>query len=1108
MDAAHGRRLTWLSILPTHRTDKAERSLNRILNVTRDFRFQGPNRDDDPTCLALANDYSGSAAEEEEEEVARATPPHVLQPEATRKLPGSYQEAGSASRGAVVRHPRAVPLPLKQIHQQDRRLPAALGTEACDVESQGFRGILAALGYPSRAYVTGAINGGVTANDPFCPSHAGRERCANHSGSSAAAHCKRQMMRVMSVTPWGRVLSCNTRLHQSVADPVQDGTALPWLLTRIDVALAAEDQQDYPSLSLALGGANASSGAIGCGRKLLWHRRFVFPAAPSWTACVPRMWRGSPIPPGSLRPHRPYRRVNKDKTLGDGTKRGCVEKHAFTGPLPTPGGLRELLCWCGKQQPPGSTATPTKTLISAGHVALPRAEVRPPASVCNEICPPKLSASIQSDRLQNYLALNCPNGCPVPAASVVLDPCTDSAQLFEVQLMKLGPTFYRGLPFSPVAQTLEDHAVSLYSRYQLEVLPRRFPIEESRWDHASCQMTSKDTADGLYAPGARYTERLFKWLPSGEEELKQGCRVGPIYQPEEDTLRNLCNARASRVNTSMEPASPECGYLESSSHHQRSACWQWDLSDALWNNPRCRPHCDHTGVTTPVSKLGFCDAPRHQAEMATAFKRMLNGTVRKEGRSMCSGIFVDDGRSMCSGIFVDDGRSMCSGIFVENGHTVVDSELSLSETTARTRAEIARLETRRELCICPQDSVAIDRQGLHWAGDRAARDGSSQEHLTQHRGCRVILRTDSTTVMRIVNRQGTMSSELWPLAERTFKAAIEYDLDSAAEHTPGVETVVADGLSRFVRQKDGLDWQYRAGALHTLPCLMDDQSTLDGEADSAGPFVDKKEGHRRGVRDAQSYMKRFLDHGLPQSYMKRFLDHGLPQSYMKRFLDHGLPQSYMKRFLDHGLPQSYLKRFLDHGLPATGTDGLKRFLDHGLPATGTDVVCYAAYSVRLRGITLDSSTDRPLLGGRSVRHAELSALLKGRAGGLHRAAAGPGRHPQALELLPVLDKRDKKPSQAGDAWTLYTAAQHLPLWFPPRQEIAPPPAADSVALHPWGPPEGGTKSLRDFFDLVQETLSPYVLDSDKNVAARKPRSCHMSAELPALGLKPGELLED
>ncbi|KAK3274347.1 hypothetical protein CYMTET_17463 [Cymbomonas tetramitiformis] len=885
---------------------------------------------------------------------------------------------------------------------------------------------------------------------------------------------------------------------QSVADPVQDGTALPWLLTRIDVALAAEDQQDYPSLSLALGGANASSGAIGCGRKLLWHRRFVFPAAPSWTACVPRMWRGSPIPPGSLRPHRPYRRVNKDKTLGDGTKRGCVEKHAFTGPLPTPGGLRELLCWCGKQQPPGSTATPTKTLISAGHVALPRAEVRPPASVCNEICPPKLSASIQSDRLQNYLALNCPNGCPVPAASVVLDPCTDSAQLFEVQLMKLGPTFYRGLPFSPVAQTLEDRRS--WQRLRVRSVFKSFLVAY--------------TIDG------------------------------PIYQPEEDTLRNLCNARASRVNTSMEPASPECGYLESSSHHQRSACWQWDLSDALWNNPRCRPHCDHTGVTTPVSKLGFCDAPRHQAEMATAFKRMLNGTVRKEGRSMCSGIFVDDGRSMCSGIFVDDGRSMCSGIFVddgrsmcsgifvddgrsmcsgifvENGHTVVDSELSLSETTARTRAEIARLETRRELCICPQDSVAIDRQGLHWAGDRAARDGSSQEHLTQHRGCRVILRTDSTTVMRIVNRQGTMSSELWPLAERTFKAAIEYDLDSAAEHTPGVETVVADGLSRFVRQKDGLDWQYRAGALHTLPCLMDDQSTLDGEADSAGglwswtPLGSGKRativagGCTRCARFRHSYMKRFLDHGLPQSYMKRFLDHGLPQSYMKRFLDHGLPQSYMKRFLDHGLPQSYLKRFLDHGLPATGTDGLKRFLDHGLPATGTDVVCYAAYSVRLRGITLDSSTDRPLLGGRSVRHAELSALLKGRAGGLHRAAAGPGRHPQALELLPVLDKRDKKPSQAGDAWTLYTAAQHLPLWFPPRQEIAPPPAADSVALHPWGPPEGGTKSLRDFFDLVQETLSPYVLDSDKNVAARKPRSCHMSAELPALGLKPGELLED
>ncbi|KAK3249435.1 hypothetical protein CYMTET_41134, partial [Cymbomonas tetramitiformis] len=37
---------------------------------------------------------------------------------------------------------------------------------------------------------------------------------------------------------------------------------------------------------------------------------------------------------------------------------------------------------------------------------------------------------------------------------------------------------------------------------------------------------------------------------------------------------------------------------------------------------------------------------------------------------------------------------------------------------------------------------------------------------------------------------------------------------------------------------------------------------------------------------------------------------------------------------------------------------MRGYLDHGLPATGTDVVCYAAHSVELRELTLDSSSVR------------------------------------------------------------------------------------------------------------------------------------------------------
>ncbi|KAK3278614.1 hypothetical protein CYMTET_13454 [Cymbomonas tetramitiformis] len=521
-------------------------------------------------------------------------------------------------------------------------------------------------------------------------------------------------------------------------------------------------------------------------------------------------------------------------------------------------------------------------------------------------------------------------------------------------------------------------------------------------------MTFQDTADGLFAPGVRYTEKLFEWFRPGEESLERGCReghgmefvqktpryrrdnhpscyeyadrseadllrsvgkgvlegplhyepwsvtpLGSIYQPEKDKFRNVWNARASRVDESLEPASADYDYLEDILKHQRPACWQhgWDLSDAFWNNPRYQPHCDYMGVMTPVSKefyrahydmFGFCDAPKHQAEMARVFKRMLNGTVHMDGKSQCSGIFVDD------------------------GHSVADSDLSLAEATVRTQAEIAQLEAagirvlvhkthrpstgkafigreidsvsqqvgasearvqknvalaealeqqyplgtpvpRRELAavvgefqfLAPlirggqnmltplyrardrftDPAVATRHAAAQWEDrvtvemGREARDALGQfcqafrsrptrryylekdpsisgwwtgqhsgdrDYLTEHlspgrlEGSRVLLRTDNTTTMSITNRQGTMSPELWPIVDRMFKAAIRHDLDLAAEHIPGVENGLADGLSRFIRQKDYSDWQYRADELYTLPGLVGHPFTLDGGADPVG----------------------------------------------------------------------------------------------------------------------------------------------------------------------------------------------------------------------------------------------------------------------------------
>ncbi|KAK3247991.1 hypothetical protein CYMTET_42527 [Cymbomonas tetramitiformis] len=78
-----------------------------------------------------------------------------------------------------------------------------------------------------------------------------------------------------------------------------------------------------------------------------------------------------------------------------------------------------------------------------------------------------------------------------------------------------------------------------------------------------------------------------------------------------------------------------------------------------------------------------------------------------------------------------------------------------------------------------------------------------------HRGERLLGRTDNTTTMSIVNRQGTMAPELQPICERMFAAARKYDLDIAAEHIPGKENDLSDGLSRYIREKDYSDWQYR-----------------------------------------------------------------------------------------------------------------------------------------------------------------------------------------------------------------------------------------------------------------------------------------------------------
>ncbi|KAK3278612.1 hypothetical protein CYMTET_13452 [Cymbomonas tetramitiformis] len=147
MDQASGRRLDWLAILPTHRTVEGERYLNRVANVAKDFHYS--KLAENPTCIAFADDYEGSAEEDEiEEPAAIATPPRILHPEAERKTalraallttvrkptrPSSSRTTSEAGDSQAPHDQAPSPLRSLPAHfaslavQQSQEVPAAVG---------------------------------------------------------------------------------------------------------------------------------------------------------------------------------------------------------------------------------------------------------------------------------------------------------------------------------------------------------------------------------------------------------------------------------------------------------------------------------------------------------------------------------------------------------------------------------------------------------------------------------------------------------------------------------------------------------------------------------------------------------------------------------------------------------------------------------------------------------------------------------------------------------------------------------------------------------------------------------------------------------------------
>ncbi|KAK3240814.1 hypothetical protein CYMTET_49376 [Cymbomonas tetramitiformis] len=145
-------------------------------------------------------------------------------------------------------------------------------------------------------------------------------------------------------------------------------------------------------------------------------------------------------------------------------------------------------------------------------------------------------------------------------------------------------------------------------------------------------------------------------------------------------------------------------------------------------------------------------------------------------------------------------------------------------------------------------------------------------------GGRMLGRSDNSTTVSLVNRQGTMASELWPVCERLFRAARLYDLDVAAEHIPGKENDLSDGLLRYVRHKDYSDWQYRRDEFESLGQHTVYPFTLDGGADPVG---------------TNSHLPRFC------SVVDSFLRRDLRGEHVYASPDFSVIGEYLKHFLEH-----------------------------------------------------------------------------------------------------------------------------------------------------------------------------------------------------------------
>ena len=98
---------------------------------------------------------------------------------------------------------------------------------------------------------------------------------------------------------------------------------------------------------------------------------------------------------------------------------------------------------------------------------------------------------------------------------------------------------------------------------------------------------------------------------------------------------------------------------------------------------------------------------------------------------------------------------------------------------------------------------------------------------------RVLVRSDNSTSVAVVNRRGTTSKNLVGLGRELVGVCKQFDLDVAAIHIPGALNTFADRGSMYTREKDFGDWMV---VKEEFDYIMDCREGVRGASDFGRGF--------------------------------------------------------------------------------------------------------------------------------------------------------------------------------------------------------------------------------------------------------------------------------